>query len=306
MNVQARFVEEIAPNVNLMTTKKNSILILTQEKLSSEITYNFKEVTKIEEKIFEAHKTLKPTIMSHFQVIRIVEKGEREELKQRLESFKTIQNISTKEKEKNKKVGHEVTKLETTISDYKHLICMATKTEEMLSQKSKNIQTLRQEVEQQQNILNKRTFEIDKADKQNRKHIIKTDERKNQLISKLRKQQEKLLKLHQNAVNNIGGITPNNSHVQFLLNTIARKKNDLQCPVCLEEASLPIFGCSQFHLICAVCMSSEMLLNCPTCREEFPAGRLRINRFAEERAEDLRQLRIELKRITSQDRIFSC
>ena len=64
-------------------------------------------------------------------------------------------------------------------------------------------------------------------------------------------------------------------YIKFLLTSIARKAASLECPVCLEEAA------------------------CPTCREEWGREGARRNRFAEERAEELEGMRVELRAATS-------
>ena len=74
--------------------------------------------------------------------------------------------------------------------------------------------------------------------------------------------------------------------VKFLEELIMQKESNLECPVCLEVtfifplnfkniilaifwrqvARVPIFGCSQFHLICASCKSKPGMTECPQCR----------------------------------------
>ena len=89
------------------------------------------------------------------------------------------------------------------------------------------------------------------------------------------------------------------SHIEFLLAAIAGKEEGLECPVCLTEASPPIYCCSQFHLVCSTCRADRRLAACPTCREQFVEGESRRSRFAEREAEELARLRAELTRLTS-------
>jgi len=54
--------------------------------------------------------------------------------------------------------------------------------------------------------------------------------------------------------------------LEFMASSIKEKENDLECPVCLETADVPIFMCSEMHLICSSCKQrSESVRNveCP-------------------------------------------
>ena len=55
-------------------------------------------------------------------------------------------------------------------------------------------------------------------------------------------------------------------HRQYLVALVGRKARGLECPVCLEEAAAPIYGCpQQFHILCGACRA-QGLAACPTCR----------------------------------------
>ena len=86
-------------------------------------------------------------------------------------------------------------------------------------------------------------------------------------------------------------------HIKFLLAAVARKAASLECSICLEEAAAPIYGCAEYHLVCEACRGK--VASCPTCRQEWGAEGPRRNRFAEERAEELAELRRELEEATS-------
>ena len=75
--------------------------------------------------------------------------------------------------------------------------------------------------------------------------------------------------------------------IEFLLAAIER-------PVCFSEAAPPIFGCSQFNVVCATCRAGGRLAACPICRERFGGEAPRSDRFAEERAVELANLRARL------------
>ena len=72
---------------------------------------------------------------------------------------------------------------------------------------------------------------------------------------------------------------------------ILKKEEELECPVCLETARVPIYMCSEQHIICSC--SADKVANCPQCREEL-ARPLKRHRYAEREVEELASLREEL------------
>jgi DNA repair exonuclease SbcCD ATPase subunit len=79
--------------------------------------------------------------------------------------------------------------------------------------------------------------------------------------------------------------------LQFIDRQIESLKRDLECPVCFEIASSPIFKCDDDHLICSGCRAK--VTACPQCREPFPRGPQRRFRGAERQAEKLTALHLE-------------
>ena len=75
---------------------------------------------------------------------------------------------------------------------------------------------------------------------------------------------------------------------------ISKKKEELDCPVCLETARVPIYMCSEQHIICSC--SADKVANCPQCREEL-ARPLKRHRYAEREVEELASLREELNEL---------
>jgi len=53
----------------------------------------------------------------------------------------------------------------------------------------------------------------------------------------------------------------------FLQEAIVDKESNLECPVCYQVASPPIYKCYGEHLICSSCL--PRVKNCPTCRSGF-------------------------------------
>ena len=67
----------------------------------------------------------------------------------------------------------------------------------------------------------------------------------------------------------------------FLREAIAKKEEDLRCPVCLE---VEIFStCERQHIICDCCLTKLDKLECPECRVKLPETPRR-DRFGEKMA----------------------
>ena len=87
-----------------------------------------------------------------------------------------------------------------------------------------------------------------------------------------------------------------NRMVEFLAKSIKEKESDLECPVCMETAEVPIFMCQEMHLICSVCRPK--VKECPECRVQYQ-GPPRRHRYAEKTAEELKKLKEEFAQMTS-------
>jgi len=84
--------------------------------------------------------------------------------------------------------------------------------------------------------------------------------------------------------------------LDFLTISISERKKDLECPVCLETASVPIYSCQENHLICSSCR--PMVKLCPECRMEYGDEKgLRRHRYAEKTVRELDRLREERRKI---------
>ena len=82
-----------------------------------------------------------------------------------------------------------------------------------------------------------------------------------------------------------------NSFINFLAKSIKDKEADLECPVCMETADIPIYACQQMHLICANCRPK--VESCPECREKYQD--MRRHRYAEKTADELKDLKKMVK-----------
>jgi hypothetical protein len=89
---------------------------------------------------------------------------------------------------------------------------------------------------------------------------------------------------------------PRKKLLEFLTISIFEKEKDLECPVCLETASAPIYSCQENHLICSSCR--PMVKMCPECRMEYGEKKvLRRHRYAEKTVVELERLREERRKI---------
>merc|ERR1719430_983058 len=87
------------------------------------------------------------------------------------------------------------------------------------------------------------------------------------------------------ARNKIEKLQPENLKLlEYIDGKIEAKEKELECPVCFEVASVPIFCCDDQHIICSDCRPK--VSTCPECRDPYPA-KPRRHRYAEKAAEEL-------------------
>jgi len=78
-------------------------------------------------------------------------------------------------------------------------------------------------------------------------------------------------------------------------NQILRLQTNLECPICIETASSPIYQCREGHLVCSSCVYK--IARCPMCRQDGPVN-IR-NRYAENDSNELCKLLSERDEIMS-------
>ena len=114
------------------------------------------------------------------------------------------------------------------------------------------------------------------------------------------------------ARNKIEKLQPENLRLlEYIDGKIEAKEKELECPVCFEVASVPIFCCDDQHIICSDCRPKVIYLDletlfyvnnlfqvstCPECRDPYPA-KPRRHRYAEKAAEELAGFRCERAKI---------
>ena len=84
--------------------------------------------------------------------------------------------------------------------------------------------------------------------------------------------------------------------LRILTRSIKEKKTDLECPVCFETAQIPIFMCSEMHLISN--RYRPKVHECPECRLPY-TGSSKRKKFAEKTAGDLKKLKKEFDNLTA-------
>ena len=88
----------------------------------------------------------------------------------------------------------------------------------------------------------------------------------------------------------------NNDLLNFLINSVQEKEKELECPVCLDVAQVPIYMCQDFHLICNTCLPK--LKKCPQCGKKMPTPAKR-HRYAEKHLDEKKQLEIKIDSIVN-------
>lgn len=73
--------------------------------------------------------------------------------------------------------------------------------------------------------------------------------------------------------------------------SISEKIADLECPVCLETAKIPIYTCAESHVLCSKCRPK--LSSCPQCRQNLGKFGFKRHRFAEKVSVELEMLETE-------------
>ena len=86
-------------------------------------------------------------------------------------------------------------------------------------------------------------------------------------------------------------LPPNEMYLKSINNKIEAKERELECPVCLEVASPPIYQGLCQHLVCSACR--PRLVQCPECREAYREEGWQRHRYAEKASLDLEDLRRE-------------
>merc|ERR1712129_284381 len=153
--------------------------------------------------------------------------------------------------------------------------------------------------------------ELEKKVEINNKHLAKLAEKKSRLDkyieSEIQERTEKaksieaeIVLLEEQAVKNeqksedvFNEVITEDPRKELLNFLIKQKENDLECPVSLVTATVPIYSCLESHLICSACR--PRVAECPECRVVYKDKKpKRRHRYAERMVEELNMLRGEL------------
>ena len=162
---------------------------------------------------------------------------------------------------------------------------------------SEEIARLKEKHDVYQNIKKKKSVDLDKV-KAEKVFLEKENDRKmSRLEMEVRLCQKELDDLHlqlskgarQKArnVTAVGDQGGNTDFLSFIEDSIKEKENELECPVCLEIARVPIFMCGDSHLVCSTCL--PQLSACPECRKPYPKNPKR-HRYAEKLVDEIKKL----------------
>ena len=213
--------------------------------------------------------------------------------------------------------------IESKSKEMKNVIMMIEKTEDEKHENTKRITDIDSklvELEAQTRRLkeDKRRLigDCDKAEEQMKKYVKKKSKLENFLTSEMKKAQkdgnaieEKVNSLRQKIAENELALQnlpneqihqpaktpePNKQLIDFIDKQIEEKEKELECPVCLEIATVPIFMCLELHLICSDCRAK--LVECPECRQPY-SGKPKRHRYAEKTAEELVRLKTQRKEL---------
>jgi hypothetical protein len=64
-------------------------------------------------------------------------------------------------------------------------------------------------------------------------------------------------------------------YIEFLETQVREKQEALECPICLQPASAPIYACPESHVICTSCLPKLVLkaaagvVRCGVCRADL-------------------------------------
>jgi len=113
----------------------------------------------------------------------------------------------------------------------------------------------------------------------------------NELKTKLQETEQSIRNLSSDelTIEEATPVQPNQQLLDFIKDQISEKEKELECPVCLEVATAPIFMCREQHLICSTC--TPRVRECPECRVSYK-GQPSRHRYAEKISEELQRLRI--------------
>merc|ERR1719410_1373285 len=198
-------------------------------------------------------------------------------------------------------ISTKSTAIEEMTQDKEHKLRLVAGNQEQLRQQRASIEA---QIEEQRKVISQLEANIDEVDVALKKGSEKEARLKIYLdmnildaegqLARLGKEKDDLEARLDQVENKLRG----NRRKERLLtihNQILRLQTNLECPICVETASSPIYQCKEGHLICNVCV--QKIARCPMCREDGPVN-VR-NRYAENDSNELGKLLAERDEIMS-------
>ena len=157
---------------------------------------------------------------------------------------------------------------------------------------------LQSRVEQQRKLLESLELEVEDVDAQLKRGKEKGARMKMYLdmniedatseLRRLGQEKEELISRLDSVENKLRG-NKQKDRLLNIHNQILRLQTNLECPICTETASSPIYQCKEGHLVCSSCV--VRVARCAICREAGPVN-VR-NRYAENDSQELGCLLLE-------------
>jgi len=290
-----------------MREEEKNLNLPIHETLQSEEDEHLLEIRQAISKRIEEELELKKSKLENLQKDKIMlEKTLKGEL-QRMESHKL--NVEKIIDSKAKEMKDVIVMIEKSEDERNTNLKKITDIDSKLHELEAQAKKLREE---KQNLLH----DCDKAKDQIKKNVKKKSKLENFISSELNKAkkegneiEESVNNLRQKIDENEKALQnlpkeqisqptklpqPNKQLLDFIEKQIEEKEKELECPVCLEVATIPIFMCLELHLICSDCRGK--IVECPECRQKY-VGKPKRHRYAEKTAEELIRLQTQRKEL---------
>ena len=207
-----------------------------------------------------------------------------------------LKNLQVKKKELEKYVDKHAAKMTSILSHIEKEETNIKFLKEKISENEKKINSLEEENEQLSFKSEQSTFML--SNLQAEKIDLEKDSDKEVFLlqTKIRSLELQLSQISGGkhiSVNEDQG-SFNNELLEYLEGALKQKEEELECPVCLETAEVPIFMCNDSHLVCNICL--EKLQTCPECRKKYPRNPKR-HRYAEKLVDEKEKLKNKISSI---------
>ena len=165
----------------------------------------------------------------------------------------------------------EIEKIETTLK-----LCR-----DDLMENLKTIENLKSANLKIKHSIDAKTRELEEKKKERGAHERRTESVLSKMKEEVKFYQDTLDTMSQETSN----VTGQEEILRFIDDSIEEKERELECPICLEIATVPIFMCSESHVVCEKCYPK--ISRCAICRDPRTPKR---HRYAEKIADEVIKL----------------